>query len=59
MTVVYGVAVLLAVLMKLQTTVNLISLKKDKWYVCGIAALVSAVCAVVILSNPFATTAVL
>lgn len=45
--------------MKLQTTVNLIRLKKDKWYVCGIAALVSAVCAVVILSNPFATTAVL
>lgn len=59
MTVVYGVAVLLAALMKLQTTVNLIRLKKDKWYVCGIAAMVSAVCAVVILSNPFATMAVL
>lgn len=59
MTVVYGVAVLLAALMKLQTTVNLIRLKNDKWYVCGIAALVFAVCAVVILSNPFATTAVL
>lgn len=59
MTVIYGVAVLLSALLKLQNTVNFIRLKKGKWYVSAIAALVSLMCAVVILLNPFATTEVL
>ena len=59
MTVIYGVAVLLAALIKFQNTVNFIRLKKEKWFVCAIGAAISAVCSVVILLNPFSTTDVL
>lgn len=58
-TVLYGTAVLLASLIKLQSTVNLIRLKRKKWYISAIGTAASAVCAVVILFNPFAGTAAL
>lgn len=56
LTVVYGITILLAALFKLQTMANLIRLKMKKWYIFAIGAAVSAVCAVIILLNPFAST---
>lgn len=59
LTVIYGTGILLAALIKLQNTVNLIRLKKKNWYISAIGAAASAVCAVIILLNPFSSTAVL
>lgn len=59
LTVLYGIVILLAALIKLQNTVNLIRLKKKNWYISAIGTVASAACAVVILFNPFSSTAVL
>ena len=59
LTALYGLVILLAALFKIQVTVNLIRFRKDKWYLSAIGAVISAVCAVIILLNPFASTAVL
>lgn len=59
LTVLYGIVILLAALIKLQNTVNLIRLKKKNWYISAIGTAASAVCAVVILFNPFSSTAAL
>ena len=34
-------------------------MKKQKWYLAGISALISSVCGVVVISSPFGSTAVL
>ena len=59
LTTVYGVAVLLTGLSKLQTAVNLLRLKKGRWYLAMIGAALSLGCAAVVLMNPFGTTAAL
>lgn len=59
LTVLYGIVILLAALIKLQNTVNLIRLKKRNWYISAIGTVASAVCAIIILFNPFSSTAVL
>lgn len=59
LTILYGVVTLVAGLGKLQMTVDMLRLKKSKWYFALISALLSIIFAVVILKNPFATTAVL
>ncbi len=59
LTVLYGIGILLAALIKLQNTVNLIRLKKRNWYISAIGTVASAVCAIIILFNPFSSTAVL
>ena len=58
-TVVYGIFILVSGLGKIQLTVDMIRMKNGKWFFGAIGALVSVVCAVVILQNPFTTTAVL
>lgn len=55
----YGVAVLVAGLGKIQMTVDMLRLKINKWFLGAISALVSIICAVVIINNPFASTMVL
>lgn len=59
LTVLYGIIILLAALIKLQNTVNMIRLKRKKWYISAIGAVASAVCSVIIMFNPFSSTAVL
>ncbi len=59
LTVLYGIAILLTALIKLQNTINLIRLKKKKWYISAISASASAICAVIILLNPFSSTSML
>lgn len=59
LTVVYGVVILLTGLGKLQTTVDMLRLKRKHWYFAGISAVLSLICAVIVLMNPFSSTAVL
>ncbi|MCM1164757.1 MAG: DUF308 domain-containing protein [Lachnospiraceae bacterium] len=55
----YGVAILVAGLGKVQMTVDMIRLKVNKWFLSAISALVSIACAAVIITNPFASTVAL
>lgn len=59
LTVLYGVIMLVAGVSKIQTMVDMLRMHNNKWFWAGINALVSIVCAVVILWSPFASTAVL
>ena len=59
LTIIYGIAILVTGLGKVQSAVDLLRQKKDKWFWVAIAAAVSIICAVIILSSPFTTTAVL
>lgn len=59
LTIVCGVGILLAGISKLQWMANMIRLKKQRWFLPAIGALVSIVCAIVVLTDPFGTTAVL
>lgn len=58
-TIIYGISVLVIGIGKLQLTVDMLRLKNNKWFWAAINAVVSIVCAIVILNNPFASTAVL
>lgn len=59
LTIVYGIVILVAGLSKVQWTVDALRLKKDKWFLPAISAVISLVCAGIVLSSPFTTTAVL
>ncbi len=58
-TAVYGVVVLLTGMVKIQWTVDLLRLKSKKWFLRAISAVLSIVCGILIISNPFASTAAL
>ncbi|MGN0665593.1 MAG: HdeD family acid-resistance protein [Huintestinicola sp.] len=58
-TIIYGLVVLVSGLGKIQLTCDLIRVKNKKWFLGAISALLSIICAVVILSNPFTSTTVL
>lgn len=59
LSILYGVGVLSAGLAKVQFTFDMIRQKNKKWFFALIGAAISIVCAVIILNNPFTTTAVL
>ena len=59
LTVLYGVATLVAVFGKLQWTADLLRLKHKYWFIALISAVLSLVLAILIISNPFSSTAVL
>ncbi len=59
LTILYGVAILVAGLGKVQWAVDMLRLKKKKWFLPAISAALSIICAAVILMNPFTSTAVL
>ncbi|MBO5197718.1 MAG: DUF308 domain-containing protein [Lachnospiraceae bacterium] len=59
LTIVYGIATLLAGLGKVQWTVDMIRIKKGRWYLGAVSAALSILCAAVILARPFSSTAVL
>ncbi|MGN0746063.1 MAG: HdeD family acid-resistance protein [Aristaeellaceae bacterium] len=53
LTRLYGVAILAIGLSKVQWTVDGLRMKRAGWYWAGLSALVTLICAAVILSNPF------
>ena len=59
LAIVYGIATLFLGLDKVQTMVNMIRGKNKKWFLAAIGAALSIISAVIILNNPFKTTAVL
>ena len=56
LTVLYGVCILLSSLLKFQATVNMLRLKKRRWYLPAIGTLHSVICAVIIFCDPFKAT---
>lgn len=59
LTVIYGIGMLVTGISKIQLIVDMLRLKNKKWIFAGINALISIICAIVILSSPFASTVVL
>lgn len=59
LTVVFGVATLIIGAVKVQWTVDMLRMKKSKWFLTGIGAAVTIICSIIIIGNPFATIAVL
>ena len=59
LTHLYGVAILIIGVVKLQQGVDLLRLKARFWFLAGVNALLAIAFAVVILSNPFASTIIL
>ena len=59
LTLVYGVVVLITGITKVQWTIDIIRMKRSKWFWAAISAAISIVCGVVIITSPFSTTAVL
>jgi len=59
MTIIYGVAVLVTGISKIQLTFDMLRRKSVKWYLALISAVIAIACAVIILRSPFESTAVL
>lgn len=59
LTLIYGVVILFTGLTKIQWTVDMLRLKRKRWFLAMISAAVSIVCGVVIITSPFSSTAVL
>lgn len=59
LTLVYGVVILVTGITKVQWTIDIIRMKRSKWFWAAISAAISIVCGVVIITSPFSTTAVL
>ncbi|MCM1045743.1 MAG: DUF308 domain-containing protein [Candidatus Gastranaerophilales bacterium] len=57
--VLFGIAVLIVGLGKVQLTVDLLRLKNRRWWWGAISAAVSVLCAIVIIRNPFSSTMVM
>lgn len=58
-TMVYGIVIFLTGLSKIQWTVDMLRMKKPKWYLPAIGAILSIFLSAIILSDPFGSTAVL
>ncbi len=59
LTIIYGIIVLITGISKIQLTADMIRQKSKKWFLAIISAIISISCSVVILNNPFTTTAFL
>lgn len=59
LTILYSLGILIAGIAKVQWTVDMIRLKINKWFWMAISAVLTIICSVVILCNPFSSTAVL
>ena len=57
LTLVYGIAILIAGLTKLQWMIDMIRMKRSRWFFVAISAAASILCGIVIIRNPFASTA--
>ena len=59
LTVIYGIFTLITGITKLQGTIDMKRADNKYWYVALISSTLTLICAIFILANPFATTAVL
>lgn len=59
LTLLYGVMILFVGLRKVQWAVDMLRLKRKRWFLAMISAAVSLVCGIVIIASPFSSTAVL
>ncbi len=59
LAVIYGVVTLVTGVMKVESAVNMLRLKMRNWWICGISAVVTVACALIIITNPIGTTALL
>lgn len=59
LTLIYGLVSLFTGLVKVQWTADMLRLKRRRWFLPLISAVVSVVCGIVIITNPFSTAAVL
>lgn len=59
LTILYGIAILITGLAKVQWTIDMIRLKQKKWGLAALSAVLSIICGFVILHSPFTSTAVL
>ena len=59
LTILYGIGTLMTGITKVQWTVDKIRLKIKKWFWTALSSALTIVCAVIILCNPFSSTAVL
>lgn len=59
LTLLYGVVILFVGLRKVQWTVDMLRLKRKRWFLALISAAVSLACGIVIITSPFSSTAVL
>lgn len=59
LTAVYGIITLITGIVKVQWTVDMVRMKVKKWFLVGINAVLTIVCAGIILCNPFSSAAVL
>ncbi len=58
-TLLYGVFILMTGVSKLQKAIDMLRLKQKFWYIMLISAVLTLVVAILAITNPFATTAVL
>ena len=59
LTLVYGVVILITGITKVQWTIDIIRMKRSKWFWMAISAAISIICGITVITNPFSTTAVL
>ena len=59
LSVIYGVFILIAGLSKIQWTFDMLRMKRKKWFLAAISAAISIICAILVLNNPFTTSAIL
>lgn len=59
LSILYGAVILIVGLSKIQAAVDLIRVKNEQWFWNAISAVITLICAAIILAKPFASTAVL
>ena len=59
LTLIYGVVILFTGLTKIQWTVDMLRLKRKRWFLAMLSAAISIICGIIIITSPFSTTAVL
>ena len=59
LTLVYGVVILITGITKVQWTIDIVRMKRSRWFFMAISAAISILCGVVVITNPFSTTAML
>lgn len=58
-TLLYGIMTLITGITKIEWTVDMVRLKIKGWYFIALSALLTIICAIVIICNPFSSTAIL
>lgn len=57
--ILYGVAILVGGMSKVQTAMDMFRMKNKKWWWGAVSAAISIICALIIINNPFSSSVVL